>query len=206
MATATCRNSGPSLGSWVNHQRKQKKALDRGEPSNKGMTAARAARLDQLGFNWAPGPAGSSCGGRRCPAGVRHSLLRPFRSPEYRCLCAGKLEKVYIVTQHCSFGYLRCVGRGRSALIFAPAAGCHDPGDLGAQGLVIWGSTRNGTTDQPLWHSVLTRDGPMVQHFLARANACSEAHCGGPARGRFMPTNGMRCQCYAAGSPQGCDA
>jgi len=38
------------LGSWVHNQRKLKKALDRGEPCS--MTAARAAKLDVLGFKW----------------------------------------------------------------------------------------------------------------------------------------------------------
>jgi hypothetical protein len=37
------------LGKWVNKQRTFKKALDRGDPSP-GMTAARAARLEALGF------------------------------------------------------------------------------------------------------------------------------------------------------------
>ena len=41
----------PGLGSWVSNQRQGKKALDRGEPS-KRMTAARAAKLDALGFAW----------------------------------------------------------------------------------------------------------------------------------------------------------
>ena len=43
----------PPLGRWVDRQRQFKKALDRGKPS-KGMTAARAAKLEALGFNWAP--------------------------------------------------------------------------------------------------------------------------------------------------------
>jgi hypothetical protein len=43
----------PPLGTWVTKQRKLKKALDRGEPSQ-GMTAARAAKLEALGFAWAP--------------------------------------------------------------------------------------------------------------------------------------------------------
>ena len=43
----------PSLGKWVHNQRQGKKALDRGKPSP-GMTAARAARLDALGFEWNP--------------------------------------------------------------------------------------------------------------------------------------------------------
>jgi hypothetical protein len=42
----------PGLGSWVKNQRARKKKLDRGQPS-KGMTAARAAKLDVLGFAWA---------------------------------------------------------------------------------------------------------------------------------------------------------
>jgi hypothetical protein len=41
----------PSLGSWVMMQRKFKKALDRGEPSQ-GMTVVRLAKLDVLGFAW----------------------------------------------------------------------------------------------------------------------------------------------------------
>ena len=42
----------PRLSKWVRHQRTRKKALDRGEPSER-MTAARAAKLDALGFTWA---------------------------------------------------------------------------------------------------------------------------------------------------------
>ena len=41
----------PPLGRWVDTQRQGKKALDRGEPSQ-GMTAARAAKLEALGFDW----------------------------------------------------------------------------------------------------------------------------------------------------------
>jgi hypothetical protein len=37
---------------WVNHQRASKKALDRGDP-RPGTTAARVAKLDELGFVWA---------------------------------------------------------------------------------------------------------------------------------------------------------
>ena len=41
----------PPLGRWVADQRRYKKQLDRGEPSQ-GMTAARAAKLEALGFAW----------------------------------------------------------------------------------------------------------------------------------------------------------
>jgi hypothetical protein len=41
----------PKLGRWVREQRRCKRALERGEPS-KGMTMARAAKLDALGFAW----------------------------------------------------------------------------------------------------------------------------------------------------------
>ena len=41
----------PQLGRWVSAQRKHKRRLDRGEPCE-GMTAARAAKLDTLGFAW----------------------------------------------------------------------------------------------------------------------------------------------------------
>jgi hypothetical protein len=41
----------PRLATWVSNQRQRKKALDRGEPSA-GVTAARAAKLDKLGFSW----------------------------------------------------------------------------------------------------------------------------------------------------------
>ena len=44
----------PGLGSWVVDQRKYKRKLDRGEPSPR-ITAARAAKLTELGFNWNPG-------------------------------------------------------------------------------------------------------------------------------------------------------
>jgi hypothetical protein len=40
------------LGKWVQNQRARKKALDSGEP-RPGMTVARAAKLDALGFAWA---------------------------------------------------------------------------------------------------------------------------------------------------------
>jgi hypothetical protein len=40
-----------ALGNWVINQRKGKRKLDCGEPSQ-GMTAARAARLTALGFAW----------------------------------------------------------------------------------------------------------------------------------------------------------
>ena len=43
-----------TLGSWVNSQREYKKKLDRGEPSH-GMTVARAAKLEALGFVWERG-------------------------------------------------------------------------------------------------------------------------------------------------------
>ena len=42
------------LGQWVSRQRHGKKALDRAEPYSKGMTAARAAKLEALAFAWAP--------------------------------------------------------------------------------------------------------------------------------------------------------
>jgi hypothetical protein len=48
----------PALGSWVANQRTTKKKLDRGEPIE-GMSAARASKLDKLGFAWAPGLARS---------------------------------------------------------------------------------------------------------------------------------------------------
>jgi hypothetical protein len=39
----------PPLGRWVSNQRARKKALDHGDQSP-GMTVARAAKLDALGF------------------------------------------------------------------------------------------------------------------------------------------------------------
>jgi hypothetical protein len=45
----------PRLGRWVGKQRTLKRKLDRGEPSE-GMTAARAARLTALGFEWLAPP------------------------------------------------------------------------------------------------------------------------------------------------------
>ena len=45
----------PRLGTWVNTQRKCKRKVDRGEPSP-GMTVARAARLEALGFVWVAAP------------------------------------------------------------------------------------------------------------------------------------------------------
>ena len=79
------------------------------------------------------------------------------------------------------------------------------PYDLGAQGLIIWGSSGNSSSDEPYWSSMLKRDGPMIQAFLAKVNACSEAHCGGPARGRCMPSNSTNCQCYAGWRGRHCN-
>jgi hypothetical protein len=42
----------PGLGNWVSNQRANKKALARGDSSNGRMTAARAAKLEALGFAW----------------------------------------------------------------------------------------------------------------------------------------------------------
>ena len=41
----------PTLGIWVKDQRQSKKKLDRGDPRAR-FTAARAAKLDKLGFAW----------------------------------------------------------------------------------------------------------------------------------------------------------
>ena len=41
----------PRLATWVDNQRQLKRRLDRGEVSG-GMTAARAAKLEALGFVW----------------------------------------------------------------------------------------------------------------------------------------------------------
>jgi hypothetical protein len=41
----------PQLGTWVGTQRKRKKQLDRGKPGC-GLTAARVAKLEALGFAW----------------------------------------------------------------------------------------------------------------------------------------------------------
>ena len=41
----------PRLGSWASKQGKFKRKLDHGEPSE-GITVARAAKLDALGFAW----------------------------------------------------------------------------------------------------------------------------------------------------------
>jgi hypothetical protein len=46
-----CWAEDPQLGTWVSDQRKFKKKFDRGDPSQ-GMTTARAARLEALGFAW----------------------------------------------------------------------------------------------------------------------------------------------------------
>jgi hypothetical protein len=47
------------LATWVSSQRKRKRKLDRGEPSE-GMTTERAARLTALGFVWDPGRTGGT--------------------------------------------------------------------------------------------------------------------------------------------------
>jgi hypothetical protein len=52
------------LGSWVNSQRLFKRKLDRGDPSL-GMTAARVAKLEALGFAWSAGTGSAPRGGGR---------------------------------------------------------------------------------------------------------------------------------------------
>ena len=64
----------PSLGRWVRDQRQRKRALDRGEPS-KGMTTARVAKLEALGFSWAPPRGGAARRVRVC--GTAQALPRP---------------------------------------------------------------------------------------------------------------------------------
>jgi hypothetical protein len=54
----------PKLAKWVNSQRTLKKKLDRGEPCE-GMTAARAARLEALGFDWEKQPRQPARGGHK---------------------------------------------------------------------------------------------------------------------------------------------
>jgi hypothetical protein len=44
----------PKLGSWVTTQRHSKRKLDRGDRSPM-ITVVRMAKLEVLGFNWAPG-------------------------------------------------------------------------------------------------------------------------------------------------------
>jgi hypothetical protein len=63
----------PRLGQWVNTQRKCKRKLDHGEPSE-GMTAERVAQLEALGLVWAPGPQGQ--GGRPKEAQWEVQLVR----------------------------------------------------------------------------------------------------------------------------------
>jgi hypothetical protein len=67
----------PGLGNWVSHQRKTKKKLDRGEPS-KGMTAARAAKLDACGFTWSS----SRSDGQALTPGRMTEPVAPAAEPE----------------------------------------------------------------------------------------------------------------------------
>jgi hypothetical protein len=57
----------PRLATWVKAQRQHKKKLDRGEPCE-GMTAARAAKLEALGFAWGPRQPPVPTRGRRSAA------------------------------------------------------------------------------------------------------------------------------------------
>jgi hypothetical protein len=79
------------LGRWVNSQRQSKKKLDGGEPS-KGMTVARAAKLDKLGFAWELSAAVistqvSQAGGKRDDAGWKAQLakLKAYRQRHGDC-------------------------------------------------------------------------------------------------------------------------
>jgi hypothetical protein len=79
----------PRLGKWVSRQRMNKKALDRGEPSE-GMTAVRAAKLETLGFAWKLSAAALSkqrSKGRRDDAGWEGWLakLKEYRGRHGDC-------------------------------------------------------------------------------------------------------------------------
>ena len=58
----------PRLGEWVSKQRMRKKKLDRGEPSG-GMSLARVAKLDALGFAWVMAAAAKQSAGNRNDVG-----------------------------------------------------------------------------------------------------------------------------------------
>jgi hypothetical protein len=66
----------PGLGSWVDNQRTHKKALDRGDPIL-NITAARVAKLDKLGFAWAPRPGPPRCRDPRAGVDAVQLLLVP---------------------------------------------------------------------------------------------------------------------------------
>jgi hypothetical protein len=70
----------PGLGSWVKKQRMCKKALDRGEPSE-GMTAARAAKLEALGFTWKPAAAAKERPAALVEAAPSRSKETAMRAP-----------------------------------------------------------------------------------------------------------------------------
>jgi hypothetical protein len=83
------------------------------------------------------------------------------------------------------------------------------PYDVGAQGLIAWGSAPRPGSEQAnrFWNLTRNRNGPAIHQLMASANACSKQHCGGPARGRCVPgSNGTRCQCYVDGARPGCGA
>jgi hypothetical protein len=68
----------PRLGGWVSKQRVFKRKLDRGEPSCY-MTAARAASLGALGFEWSPTSSRCSAEGPRQAGGEIHRGGPKFR-------------------------------------------------------------------------------------------------------------------------------
>jgi hypothetical protein len=70
---------GPRLATWANKQRTGKRKLDRGDPSD-GMTAARAAQLDALGFEWNPrrGLNMSKGSAQSCPQAPARPAVTPL--------------------------------------------------------------------------------------------------------------------------------
>jgi hypothetical protein len=86
------RDCSVPLGNWAKTQRQYKRKLDRGEPS-KGMTAERVARLEALGFAWAP-PARPRKAARRAGglSGAEEAAAGPADAPTARP--AGQREEL----------------------------------------------------------------------------------------------------------------
>ena len=95
------------LGGWVKNQREYKKKLDRGEPSV-GMTAARVAKLEALGFAWKPAAAAKERPAalvEAAPSRSKETATRaPARAAEHVAAAAGRDQPAEVgpsaVTRH----------------------------------------------------------------------------------------------------------
>jgi len=78
------------------------------------------------------------------------------------------------------------------------------PYNLGAQGVIIWGSSPNNFPGgaSALWNYVNTTTGPMVNETEYQINQCSIKYCNG--HGKCIQLNSNTCNCDIGYQPPNC--